>query len=83
MTTMNEVREWIEDGLKMDAKFMIVGVDTFCHEDFPVYCKNRNEFWAEFNKLRSGNMTNVMECYDFSLDIETQLHEHPSWHVPF
>lgn len=39
MTTRNDIAQWFEEGKALGATHMIVAVDTYDHEDYPVYVK--------------------------------------------
>lgn len=77
-TTVNEIREWLEQGNDGENTHMIVVVDTFDYVDYPVYIQARNSSDAR-NQANSNNdsssMTRVMEVYNYSLPIEEQLAE--------
>ena len=65
MTTIAELKQWFENGVKSGARYMIVACDTFDHTDYPVYIKEIEDFWAKHAEHNnSANMRRVMEVYD-------------------
>lgn len=60
---------------------MIVAVDTFDHEDYPVYVKPGQSAQAEVERLRAKSMTRVIEVYNYALSIDSQLRAHRAWHL--
>ena len=83
-TTKEDIRAWLKDGLAQGSKYMMVFCDTFDCDDYPVYCKDVAEFWEKYSEpmYTSINMQKLMEVYDLSLDIETQLDEARACHYP-
>lgn len=79
--TANDIRQWIEDGIEKQAEFLIVACDTFYYENYPVYCSLK-EVEEKYKSISTGNMSRVDEVYDLSLNIEDQLKEHRSFHLP-
>ena len=61
---------------------MIVGCDTFSYEDYPIYCASAAECVEEFHAISRGEMSRVMEVYDFKINFEDQLLEPLAWHLP-
>jgi len=62
------------------TKFVVVVCDTFDHEDYPVHCETAEKCRATVAK--PGGMQRVMEVYDLSKDVPSQLREHRAWHLP-
>ena len=72
-TTKEEIRSWLKRGMDKNYTHMIVKCDTFDYSDYPVYVSSKEELES---KLILENMTKVMEVYNYSIDIETQLNQH-------
>jgi hypothetical protein len=77
MTTKDEIRGWLECEQARGATHMLVVMDTFDREDYPVYVKPGENPRAV---ARGCSGDRVMECYAFHLDLEQQLHEHRANH---
>lgn len=73
-TTKEDIKEWIKQGKAQGATHMIVVCDTFDWEDYPVYVKPDEDVRKRYDSYASGaNMQKVMEVYNLSKNIETQL----------
>lgn len=73
MTTKHDISRWFLAGVAKKATHMIVVCDTFDHDDYPVYvgtCQDVRRVEADYN---GKNMQRVMEVYNMSADMETQL----------
>lgn len=68
-----DLSEWLQRGLAMEATHLIVVVDDWDHEDYPVFVKpgeSAREIASEYAR-KDGQR--VMEVYDLAMDFETQL----------
>lgn len=81
MTTSVEIKGWIDEASSAGATHLIVVCDTFDHEDYPVLVMP-GEIPREKRK-GLGEMQRAMECYDLSMNIESQLSERraQNWEV--
>lgn len=69
------IREWIERGQEKGASHLVVWVDTFDWEDYPVFCDSVEDARRE-HKRSGDNMQRVEEVYNLNGDIEEQLAMH-------
>lgn len=74
-TTREDIREWLERGKTEEATHLIVVVDTFDHEDYPVYVHKGENVHNVYNEYNGKNMQRVMEIYSYAKDLEEQLAE--------
>ncbi|GAA3751362.1 hypothetical protein [Micromonospora maritima] len=81
MTTRRELSDWFDRGVREGATHMIVVVDEFDHEDFPVYVKPGEDPVARYHQEAEGHMQRVMEVYCLSLDRDAQLRETRAFHL--
>ena len=79
MTTRNEIAGWFDRGVQQGASHLVVVVDTFDYEDYPVFCMNVQE--ARDRVAKPGDMQRVMEVYKLSMDKESQLNEHRAYNI--
>jgi len=78
--TKNDLRDWLKIGFAKGARYMLVVCDTYDFENYPVYV-TRDQSITEMVKPYNGvNMQKIMECYDLTMDWDTQLNETRSWH---
>lgn len=78
----NDISRWFDRGRSEGASHMIVAVDQFDWDDYPVYVGRPAAVRAEIARILSSDMQRVMEIYDLGMDKECQLAEHRSWHPP-
>jgi hypothetical protein len=76
-----QIREWVYKGLKTGATHVIIVYDRWDYEDYPVYVDKHQSVSAEVDARDGRNMLKVMEVYNLSMDIESQLNEYRAWHV--
>jgi len=80
MTTKQELVAWFNRGVEQGATHMIVVVDTFDHEDYPVYVSPDQDARTVAAKYNGANMQRIMEVYDLRLDRDQQMAEHRAFH---
>ncbi len=80
-TTRDEIKAWLENAKKQGATHMLVVCDTFDHEDYQVHVMPGESVKMAIEKYNSMKMTKVMEVYNLSLPIETQLAEFRAWNI--
>lgn len=76
-----QIREWVERGVKTGATHVIIVYDRWDYEDFPVYVDPNKSVHEKLSYYQGDDMSRVMEVYDLSMDIEAQLNEYRAWHV--
>jgi len=65
--TLQDLKEWFDEGVKAKATHMIVVCDTFDYEDYPVYVKPGQDARAATAAENDGeHMKRVMEVYNLS-----------------
>lgn len=72
-TTREEILSWIESAQTNKATHLIIVCDTFEYEDYPVEVKAEEKVMEVYAKYDGKDMQRVMEVYDLSMDIPTQL----------
>jgi len=75
MTT--PIREWLERADE-GSTHMLVVVDTFDYDNYPVYTKDVQESIRHYS---AASMQRIMEVYDLSMDIDEQLNAHRAWNT--
>lgn len=80
--TREEIKGWLELGIVKGVKYVMVFCDTFDYTYYPVYIKDPKEVSDRYNRAASGKGDRLMEVYDLSLDIDTQLQERRAMHLP-
>lgn len=80
--TKLDVKRWFDTGVKLKATHMIVAVDSFDFEDYPVYVLSNDDIHDKINEVRMSPMQRIMEIYDLAMDRTDQLNEHRAFHFP-
>ncbi len=81
-TTKENIRQWLEEGKEKLATHMIVVLDTFDYEDYPVYVTQSDNLEKEIAKHSNSNeMSRVIEVYSYKLPLEPQINEHRAWYL--
>jgi hypothetical protein len=81
-TTKEDIRQWLEEGNEKGATHMIVVLDTFDYEDYPVYVSMSENVGDNIAKYSNPNeMSRVIEVYSYKLPLEPQIKENRAWHL--
>jgi len=62
-----EIERWIQTAIKNGDKFIISVCDTFDYEDYPVYCKDKEELDRQRPEFDNINMQRINEIIDIDL----------------
>lgn len=79
--TKQNIREWLRRGKESGATHVIVVCDTWDYEDYPVYINPGESVSEKLSYYQHADMQRVMEVYNLSMDIESQLAEGCAWHL--
>lgn len=77
--TKADIKRWLNHGKGAGATHVIIACDTFDWDDYPVYVmpsENVNDVAARYNNV---NMQKIMEVYNLSMDLNSQLNEERAW----
>jgi hypothetical protein len=75
--TRSDIAEWLEEGRRLGATHIIIAVDRFDHENYPIYVMPGER---PIDKRPTGEMQGVDECYDLRKDILSQMAERRAHH---
>ncbi len=81
MTTRDTILSWLRKAQVGGHSHVIVVCDEFDHEDFPVFCKDREEALKQRAHYDNLKMHRIMEIYDLSLSLDSQMAEHRAMHL--
>lgn len=73
--TLQDIQGWLERAKQLKATHLIVAVDTYDHDNYPVYVTEDENVHDEYDKIIGSSMQGVDEVYNMSMDIEAQLKE--------
>lgn len=77
----SQIREWVDRGVKAGATHVIIVYDRWDYEDFPVYVDKGQSVEDEVSYYNGENMCSVMEVYNLSMDINSQMDEFRAWNL--
>lgn len=75
MTTVEGLTRWFDYGIELGATHMIVVVDTFDYDDYPVYVMPGEDARTKADGYGKKSMQRVMEVYNLSMDRARQMNQ--------
>lgn len=79
-TSVEELGEWFDQGIKEGATHMIVVCDAFSHEDYPVYVSPTEDVVRKVRAKEQEKFVRIMEVYAMHLDKGMQMSEGRAFH---
>jgi len=79
--TKSDIERWLDSAKEKGASHLIVAVDTYNHDNYPVYVGYNEDINKEIERVESGQLQGIDEVYNMSMDIDEQLSEFRAWHV--
>ena len=79
--TLPDIRDWVMDAKEQGATHLVVACDTYDWEDYPISVMPGDDLEKVIKSHDGPNLQKVMEVYNLSMDIESQLQEKRAWHV--
>lgn len=78
-----EIRNWLKRGQAQNARWMMICHDPFGVADYPAYVMAHEDPRKRITQLTTKGLAGaVHEVYDLNLDLDSQLREQQSWHLP-
>jgi hypothetical protein len=78
----NDIKDWLDDGKRQGAAFMVVVCDTYDWEDFAVYVMPGEDIHEVVAGYSNPNqMLKVMEVYSYNQSLEAQLNQHRAYNL--
>lgn len=81
-TSQAEIAGWLAEAQAEGQSHLIVFCDTFDWGDYPVGVSGFEEYRAALREHVINGGCKVMEVYDLSMPLETQLNEWRAHHPP-
>lgn len=79
--TKQDIRDWLIQARAKGATHLIVALDTFDYDNYPVYVFSHEDIEECVEIIKSKSMQSVDEVYNLSLDIEAQLCARHVWNI--
>jgi len=71
-----DIKMWLQRGRENGSTHVIVVCDTYEHDDYPVFVKTDESAKDKADVFDGKNMQKVMEVYNLSMDVDSQLAQH-------
>lgn len=78
--TLQDIQHWLEQAKINKATHLIVAVDTYDHDNYPVYVTSDENVQDEMERITVQSMQSIDEVYNMSMSIEKQLKERRAYH---
>lgn len=72
--TREEIEAWLSRGLEQNSTHVIIAVDTWDYEDYPVYVAQQENVHEKVAGYKNSP-DRVVEVYNLSLSIDKQLNQ--------
>jgi len=79
--TLQDIHRWIAKAKEKGASHLIIAVDTYDHENYPVYIGYNENIKKEIGRIRSAELQGIDEIYNMSMDIDKQLAEDRAYNI--
>lgn len=80
-STREEIEIWFDQAERAGATHMLVVLDGFEYDDYPVHVLYGEDVQEKIDKYNDQNMQRVMEVYDLSIDKHVQLDQSTAWNT--
>jgi len=74
LTGKDEIAKWFESGVEGGHRYMMIGVDTFDRDEYPVYVNTISE-----GRIEAKKHEKFMEIYDLQGNMQEQLKQRRAW----
>ena len=78
---MKDIKIWMEEAKKRNATHLIVALDAFDYDNYPVYVSANENVHKKINQINWKAMQGIDEIYNMSIDIDKQLAEDRAYHI--
>lgn len=74
--TKEDIEFWLSVAVIKEATHLIVAVDTYDHENYPVYVSKNKKLKEEIERISRSSLQSIDEVYNMSLDTNKQLKQY-------
>ena len=79
--TLQVIQRWLIEAKENGATHLIVAVDRYDHENYPVYVSSNEDVSDEIKRIESSSMQGIDEVYNMSMDIDEQLSQERVYNI--
>jgi len=76
-----DIDRWLDSAKEKGATHLIVAVDRFGHDNYPIYVTPHQDVNEEIERLDGKNMQGIDEVYNMSMNIDEQLSEYRAYNI--
>ncbi len=70
--TISDIDHWIKEGQKEGARWVIIAVDRWDHDNYPVFVKAEEDFWDKWPDATKEGVDEVYDLQHPTVSMETQ-----------
>ena len=79
--TRQNIEGWLEEAKRLGASHLIIAVDRFDYDNYPVYVGYNQDVNKEIKRIEGSSMQGIDEVYNMSKDIDEQLKQRRAWNL--
>jgi len=79
--SLSMIKRWLDQGESIGATHVIIALDTYDHDNYPVYVMPGQIAKDQVKRIQAGKMQSVDEVYSLSMDIDKQLSARHTWNT--
>lgn len=76
-----DIERWVYSAKEKECTHLIVVCDTYDHDDYPCYVSKDEDIHERIKHFKHADMQRIMEVYNMSMDLKTQLKEHRAYNI--
>ncbi len=69
----NDISNWFNKGKKEGYAYLIIALDTYDYNNYPVFCKDKEEALKWKSEVAGKNMVSYDEIYNLNEDKYNQM----------
>lgn len=78
--TKEDIRSWLKEGIEKGATHVIIALDTWDYENYPVYVYSGESVQVKVDSYKTKE-DRIDEVYNLSMDIQEQLNQRRVWNL--
>lgn len=79
--SLDDIKRWVNSAKERNCTHLIVVCDSCDFDDYPVYVSKDEDINERIEYYRKAEMQRIMEIYNMSMDLDSQLKDHRAYNV--
>ncbi len=79
--TRKYIELWLDKAREKGATHLIVALDRYHYNNYPVYVSSNEDVITEINRIESSSLQGIDEVYNMSMDIDEQLSQERVYNI--